>query len=400
MPLSVEESQALNDLLSRFNALQESLPKELAEIKESINQIQNRLGVNENSIDHIRESVMRQINDDVSQLDRNVQARVDKLGTEIYQHLSKNYALVSQIPSSQVQAPPPTVIDQDNLSSVKMRDPTTFTGKPNACNSFFSQLSLCYAANERRFKNDQDKVLFAISHMEGNAFAYMEPYMVKLQEPIANRPSILTDFNVFKSTITSAFGDSNPIVNAEAAIRSLKQVGPMSVYATEFRRLSMLLSWNESALISQYILNIKDTVQDELARRDPITTLDLVISTTIDIDNRLFNRTRQKKQGNHPKNDYHPKFNNQKNNRSTPTNETPSSGPQPMDLSTATIHRGPLTDSQKQYRRDNNLCLYCGDPGHSNFNCPKKKGTSNKPKTNISTILFTEEQDSKNDQAQ
>ncbi|KAI8327546.1 hypothetical protein BC941DRAFT_364772, partial [Chlamydoabsidia padenii] len=79
------------------------------------------------------------------------------------------------------------------------------------------------------------------------------------------------------------------------------------------------------------------------------------------------------------------------------------SGPQPMDLSSATIHRGPLTESQKQYRRDNNLCLYCGNAGHSNFDCPKKKGKPTPPfKSNLSTILFSEEPNNsaKNDQAQ
>ena len=31
--------------------------------------------------------------------------------------------------------------------------------------------------------------------------------------------------------------------------------------------------------------------------------------------------------------------------------------------------RGPLSDQEKKYRRDNNLCLYCGKPGHMAAEC-------------------------------
>ena len=34
--------------------------------------------------------------------------------------------------------------------------------------------------------------------------------------------------------------------------------------------------------------------------------------------------------------------------------------------------RGPLSDKEKQYRRANNLCLYCGKPGHMAAECRAK----------------------------
>ena len=36
----------------------------------------------------------------------------------------------------------------------------------------------------------------------------------------------------------------------------------------------------------------------------------------------------------------------------------------PMDLSTSRGPRKPLTPEERKYRFDNNLCLYCGKPGH------------------------------------
>ena len=38
-----------------------------------------------------------------------------------------------------------------------------------------------------------------------------------------------------------------------------------------------------------------------------------------------------------------------------------------------TTHRcGPLSEEEKQRRRANRLCLYCGGPGHIVVNCPHR----------------------------
>lgn len=136
----------------------------------------------------------------------------------------------------------------------------------------------------------------------------------------------------------SAFADSNPTVNAENSIRHLKETGSATVYATEFRRLSMLLSWNNDAPVSQFVLILKDTIKDELARRTPIKDLNELMNATIDIDNRLFARNKQK-------------FSNQ--SRITQPRYVPKSDPTPMDVNAVTInnnnsfHRGPITQEEK-----------------------------------------------------
>ena len=38
----------------------------------------------------------------------------------------------------------------------------------------------------------------------------------------------------------------------------------------------------------------------------------------------------------------------------------------------STRRRGPLTETEKQRRRANRLCLYCGRPGHIAINCPHR----------------------------
>ena len=45
--------------------------------------------------------------------------------------------------------------------------------------------------------------------------------------------------------------------------------------------------------------------------------------------------------------------------------------PTPMEID-MTQRRGPLSDEEKQRRRANRLCLYCGGPRHIVIHCPRR----------------------------
>src|SRR5690606_11193888 len=51
-----------------------------------------------------------------------------------------------------------------------------------------------------------------------------------------------------------------------------------------------------------------------------------------------------------------------------------SSGPEPMDLDTIKFKR--LTQEEKDKRRKEGLCMYCGAKGHFANKCPKKSSPS------------------------
>ena len=46
-------------------------------------------------------------------------------------------------------------------------------------------------------------------------------------------------------------------------------------------------------------------------------------------------------------------------------------GTRPMELDGLSAPRPKLTDQEKEYRRMNGLCLYCGGQGHIALNCPR-----------------------------
>ena len=65
---------------------------------------------------------------------------------------------------------------------------------------------------------------------------------------------------------------------------------------------------------------------------------------------------------------------------------TPMDSPTPMEID-MTRRRGPLSDEEKQRRRANHLCLFCGGPGHIAIHCPHR------PRHQVNPIFY----DSKNE---
>lgn len=76
---------------------------------------------------------------------------------------------------------------------------------------------------------------------------------------------------------------------------SLKQ-GTLSVaeYSVEFRTVAAETGWNNVALQGQFLQGLDDSIRDELAARDEPEILDDLISLAIRIDNRLWERRRER----------------------------------------------------------------------------------------------------------
>ncbi|CEP08715.1 hypothetical protein, partial, partial [Parasitella parasitica] len=347
-----EQSEALNSFLGQFQALQESIPHQL-------------------------EALQR----------------------------NQDPGPSTEVPATQDSIMPPML---------KVKEPMIFSGKPSQRHFFFSQLTLVFVFNPSGFASDKNKILYAISYMQGVVLSYMEPCLEEIDS--GNPPSIITNFEVFKDTIIKGFGDSNPVINAEQAIRSLKQTGPVAVYATEFRRLSMLLKWNDVGLMSQVKLNPKDFIIKELARRPAVKTLAELMSSAIEIDNLFFAVQKQSSNSNHSRNhnSFKPQQNNHSNNQKSSnhyktyqrihqfrpqhhihnnrmnSNNTPSlsNNHTPMELGAINSYK-PLSATVKKFRKRNNLCLYCGESGHINTHCFNK---GRKPPISINALTAINEE--------
>ncbi|OLY78333.1 hypothetical protein AYI68_g7619 [Smittium mucronatum] len=221
-------------------------------------------------------------------------------------------------------------------TSIKVRNPDKFSGKPSACSNFFLQHALVFSTSPDKFNTDSSKIPYVISYLTVTPFSYMEPYLMKANLPESDRPTILFDYTLFKETITCAFGDPNPIEIADRAIRQLRQTTSVAAYATEF------------------LSGLKFNVSQEINSREPIEDIENIISIAIQIENLVFSNAYHRQPPVNCSSFIPLKQTAQKPFASPVTTSTKPSeqnnGPQPIYLSTASSsRRPPLTPAQRAY---------------------------------------------------
>ncbi|KAI0993010.1 hypothetical protein K3495_g15174, partial [Podosphaera aphanis] len=167
--------------------------------------------------------------------------------------------------------------------------------------------------------------------------------------------------------------------------------GDFATYYSKFLRVIAYLDYNEAAKMDALAEGISNELKDAMMYRlEKPENMEQYAAMLMTIDNRV--RGRKADQGAHR---------NPMGQFSAPSVPHPShipGGLAPMDLSALqnrTTPRPPveqryhfsngarkITVAEKQWRRENNLCMYCAGSGHAFSNCP----TANRPKNTQTTM--------------
>eukprot|EP00122_Pirum_gemmata_P006355 Pgem_evm1s5808 len=150
----------------------------------------------------------------------------------------------------------------------------------------------------------------------------------------------------------------------------IKKTDAATKYTVEFKKWRFRSGYDEAALKNLYYKGLNSDVKDTMAISpvDPPQALNDYQDYCIKIDNRLYKRKKEKKGANSR---YH------KDEASDDR----------MDVdSTDFKKRKKLTEAQKEYRRKNNLCLYCGD-SHKLEDCEKDTLPSRKTSNLTSSLV-------------
>ena len=239
--------------------------------------------------------------------------------------------------------------------------PERFDGTRTKLRSFLNQVRLLFELQPKKYPTERIKVGLVGTLLTGVAAAWFCPLFE------SNSP-ILDDFSLFTQELKQTFGDYDKEITSATKIRSLQQgQNPASVYVTEFRLLASDLSWGEQALIDQFRWGLNDSVKDLLLTLPLPKTLSEAISNAVRCDNRIGERMSEKistfiRKGTYPE-------------------ETTTSQAVPMDIDV--IKNQQVRKNSKSWRANEkarrfqqNLCLYCGAPGHQVRNCPRKQPNS------------------------
>ncbi|GAA5824397.1 hypothetical protein JCM3770_004588 [Rhodotorula araucariae] len=258
----------------------------------------------------------------------------------------------------------------NHASKIKVKEPETYDGsRPSSTstsdvNTFLAQITN-YVADTTGWKDDRHRVRVCASYLRGNAYLWVSSYL-QLPEETLLKPeySWVSNFNLFKEKLLVTFGDPNKATADARRLSLLRQTGAAWLYAAEFRRLTLSLNWGDEALKYYFVNGLKEELKDELARLDLIDSLDTLIERVTTLDNRAFMRRLQQR-STRACTPYAP--------ASAPVllRFTPSTNPaipaedrMQIDSTRKLPCRSPLTQEEKDRRRKNNLCSFCGSAGH------------------------------------
>ena len=264
----------------------------------------------------------------------------------------------------------PTVLTSttnSRSSEPKVANPEYYQGQRNKLSTFITQVAMVIALQPSRFPNEKSKVLYAGSYLRDTAFLWFQPWVTATPPP-----SFMTDFQEFCHELRRTFGDPDEVATAERHLYTLRQKGSASSYVADFTRYAVLVHWNDEAKASQFYRGLKDFIKDEMAKTGRPSSLRALQEAAIRLDNRVFERQIEK--GEHMGNNFSQSTRPSQFREQTTTTKTQHTFTPRLRATVpaqAITKRGKLTPAEYQRRKDNNLCLYCGDKGHSVSNCPK-----------------------------
>ncbi|KAK1912654.1 hypothetical protein P3342_004590 [Pyrenophora teres f. teres] len=107
--------------------------------------------------------------------------------------------------------------------------------------------------------------------------------------------TLFSSWTDFKDEMGRIFGEVDAENQAEKAITRLKQTKLVSTYTAEFKQLQLRIDWDDAALRTVFENGLKETIKDNLVHHDKPGDLHSLIELATRIDNRLWERTEQKK---------------------------------------------------------------------------------------------------------
>lgn len=287
--------------------------------------------------------------------------RMDQMAQALQTLLARNVN-VAPAPVSPPSHPRGAAASHHPGPSANLLPPLRYGGDPEGCRGFLIQVEIHFELAPHAYPSDRAKVAFIINHLTDKALLWANPLWEE------NKP-LVYDYDEFVSAFRRTFDPPGRRTNAAKSLLRLRQGSrSLGAYALEFRSLAAELAWNNAALVAVFLEGLSEELQDETAARDLPDDLENLITYLSFIDERIRHRrnTRDRSRRALPRPNLTPAL--PRDPTPVPRSNFPAlPAPEPMQLGSAR-----LTEAEREYRRAQGLCLYCGQRGHMRMACPNR----------------------------
>jgi len=270
--------------------------------------------------------------------------------------------------------PAPAAMAQQNQPRILGTTPDPYDGSPDKAIAFWNTLANYYAINDGVYTTNAQKVSSALTHFKIGTSAGNWASN-KMQTALAVQPPNYGTWDEFKEAFKKQFIPPASQMEAISKMHN-NQMGAKDFatwfqeWSTEARRAGS----DETTKMWAFRRNLPTILQQKLLTLSPQpTTLDALVEKAREFDKnwQIFGRpsgapTRGRgfSRGNWCGNQ-NPRIQEIKEEEET---KIEIAATQPRRGSGK--KRGKLTEQERKHRRTNNLCMYCGKPGHIAVNCP------------------------------
>ncbi|KAF5339905.1 hypothetical protein D9758_015029 [Tetrapyrgos nigripes] len=268
-------------------------------------------------------------------------------------------------------SPPPS----SSYKPPSFTPPTPFKGKATDVETFIDSVQDAVELLGRTLTTDRQKCIYM-------ATLFAEAPKQWYRAIRTSKPELLDSFTDFITSFRAHFGESNIAYVANNKLKKLVQTGSAASYASRFLELLVHVNWTDETKIDMFYSGLKTATKDLISNTPrserPKTFLDYS-QWVITCDNRVHEREQERRDegGKKTSNGMSSKPSSSKSHSST--NPTPSTSntlplgePMQIDASKTGVVQGKLTSEERQRRKDQGLCLYCGRCGKQADECPNR----------------------------
>jgi hypothetical protein len=278
--------------------------------------------------------------------------------------------------------PPPAIAP--NARRLKVNAPDEFDGRnPKKLKSFLVSCNNAFRADPDTFRLHDKRVSYALSYLRGSAQRHFDTQLEDEDEVDFIPPGWLHDWPCFVEELCEMFGDPNAEATAEAELDGLRMRTNQKFadFLVDFNTLSSQVNWGDRALRHRLKQALPDRIKDSLALVEEPAAFNEWKCLVQNVDQRYWERQAEIRRDARPNPGTNTSCGTPTPNMCNAVSGAPATSvtsavrgpPSNPPVARHLTAQGGLTQTERDRRIAQGLCLYCGGQGHKASECSKAR---------------------------